>query len=335
MLVDVRFRLLNDFRYYIESMLYPVLVVAESPYTLTQTVSSQLKTRSELIAENEQLSTEIYLQSVNMMRLHVLEQENAAMRRLLNSPVHVSLRRMFAEVIDVDSDPYIQRIVINQGAKDGVYQDMPVGTDEGLVGQVGTVNYNSSRVLLLSDPSSSVPIINTRSEVRAIASGTGVPNELSVDNLPRSTDIREGDLLVTSGIGGIFPEGYPVAIVTSVGYSDDQPFAEVKARTLVDVDKIRHVLLFWYQPNVVTKVQLTKPKEQTDGKYKLRDAYIKQLIEAADVSLNPKAELEAAAKAAAEAAAEDAADTTTEAAATAPQAKVDGASLVGAEVAYG
>lgn len=272
-------KLLSEFRYFVETALYPVLIFADAPHSVSEVVSSQFKTRSELMEENERLSTENYMQRVDIMRLRTLEQENAAMRKLLNSPVNVSSRRMFAEVVSVDSDPYLQRVVVNRGASSGVYAGMPVITDEGLVGQVVSVAYSSARVLLFSDPSSAIPVINTRNQVRAIISGTGLHDELVIENVPRSTDIKEGDLLVTSGLGGVYPEGYPVAIVSSVGFSEDQPFAEVKAKPLVDTDKIRYVLLFWDQTNQGLDKQMPQPKERTDGKRILRQERIRKLIE--------------------------------------------------------
>lgn len=276
---DVRMKVFTDLRYYIETALYPVLIFADSPQSVSQAVSTQFKTRGELIDDNERLSTENYLQRVDIMRLQTLEQENAALRKLLNSPLQSTSRRMFAEVISVDSDPYLQRIVVNRGSSSGVYDGMPVITDEGLVGQVVSVSYASSRVLLFSDPSSAIPVINTRNQVRAILSGTGLHDELVIENVPRSTDIKEGDLLITSGLGGVFPEGYPVAIVSSVGFSDDQPFAEVKAKPLVDTDKIRYVLMFWYKLNNSGDSQDIKPKERTDSKRVLRQERIKRLID--------------------------------------------------------
>lgn len=277
---DVRLKALSEFRYYVETALYPILIFADAPNSLSQFMSTQFRDRNELIDENERLSTENYLQRVDIMRLRTLEQENAAMRKLLNSPLHETSRRMFAEVISVDSDPYLQRIVVNRGLSSGVYEGMPVITDQGLVGQVVSVAYASSRVLLFSDPSSSIPVLNTRNQVRAIVTGTGLHDELVIENMPRSSDIKEGDLLVTSGLGGVFPEGYPVAIVTAVGFSEEQPFAEVKAKPLVDTDKIRYVLMFWYEPNNVSgSSAVAMPKEQTDAKRFLRQEQIRQLID--------------------------------------------------------
>ena len=152
-------------------------------------------------------------------------------------------------------------------------------TDTGLVGQVISVNYAFSRVLLLTDNLSAVPVINTRNQVRAIAAGDNGNDELLINNVPRSTDFKVGDTLVTSGLGGVFPEGYPVATVTSVGFSESQPFAFIKAKPAVDSTTMRYVLLLWYHGNGDDEVGLGTPKEATDGKIVLRRDRIKKLIE--------------------------------------------------------
>ncbi len=275
---DLRLKILADVRYYVESALYPVMLFADSPHTLSSAVTTQFKSRAELLAENEQLAAEIFEQRADLLRLHSLEQENAAMRRLLNSPLHETSRRMFAEVVAVDSDPYMQRVVVNRGKSSNAYLSMPVITDEGLVGQVIEVDYSFSRVLLLSDPASSVPVVNTRNQIRALAEGNGTHDELNIANVARSADIQEGDLLVTSGVGGVYPQGYPVAVVTSVGMSENQSFAEIKARPLVDFAKMRYVLMYWYDTRGAGGDEI-KPKEPTDSKILLREARIKKLIE--------------------------------------------------------
>lgn len=275
---DLRLKALSEVRYYIESALYPVMVFADSPRSLSNAVSTQFKSRAQLIAENEQLASEIFEQRADLLRLHSLEQENAAMRKLLNSPLHETSRRMFAEVVAVDSDPYLQRVVVNRGASSNVYHSMPVITDEGLVGQVIQVDFSFSRVLLLSDPSSSVPVVNVRNQIRALAEGNGSHDELDIANVARSADIQEGDLLVTSGLGGVYPEGYPVAVVTSVGLAENQSFAEVKAKPLVDFAKMRYVLMYWYDTKGSRGDEI-QPKQPTDGKVILREERIKRLID--------------------------------------------------------
>ena len=280
MAVDMRSRVLNDFRYYIESSLYPLMVFADAPRSVSKFVSSQFKSRSELIEENEKLSVENFLQRADILRIQSLEAENEALRRLLNSPSADATKRLVAEVIDVDSNPYLRRVVINRGSKSGVYEGMPVISGNGLVGQVYSLNYGFSRVLLISDPNCSVPVLCSRTNIRAITTGTGVHDELTVNNVPRSADIKVGDLLVTSGLGGVYPSGYPVAEVTSVGFSDAQPFANIKAKPIVDTDTMRYVLLYWYQGIDSEDTQNTIiSKQRSDGKHILRQEKIKNLIE--------------------------------------------------------
>ena len=287
MAVDMKSRALNDFRYYIESSLYPLMIFADSPRSVSKFVSSQFKSRSELIEENEKLSSENFLQRADIMRIQSLEAENEALRRLLNSPSTAATKRLVAEVIDVDSNPYLRRVVINKGSKSGVYEGMPVISGNGLVGQVYSLNYGFSRVLLISDPNCSVPVVCSRTNIRAITTGTGVNDELSVNNVPRSADVKVGDLLVTSGLGGVYPSGYPVAEVTSVGFSDAQPFANIKARPIVETDTMRYVLLYWYQGiDSDESNNMIMAKQRTDSKHILRQEKIKNLIES--LSRNPE-----------------------------------------------
>lgn len=280
LVVDMRSKTLSNVRYYLETALYPIMAFADSPHKISKMVSNHLKSNSELMKENEELSAENYMQRADILRLKALEDENDAMRKMLNSPAHRSSKRLFAEVVDVAADLYQRRVVINRGSGSGVYVGMPVMSDTGLVGQVISVNYAFSRVLLLSDPASSIPVINTRNHVRAIAGGDSSSDELLINNVPRSSDFKVGDMLITSGLGGVFPEGYPVAEVTSVGFSESQPFAFIKAKPVVDTNRIRYVLLLWYQRSEYEQAddEMTA-KQRTDGKTVLRQQRIKKLIE--------------------------------------------------------
>lgn len=286
MALDVRSKILTDFRFYVESALYPVLVFADSPHAMSKLMSSQFKSHSELIKENEKLSTENFMQRADVLKLKDLENENQALRQLLNSPVRANTKRLFAEVINVDPDPYLHRVIVNRGSKESVYEGMPVITDKGLVGQVMNVNYSYSRVLLLTDPTCSIPVIDSRSFVRAISAGTSAHGEININNVPRSADVKVGDLLLTSGIGGVYPKGYPVAEVTSVGISDSQPFAAIRAKPLVDIDKMRYVLMFWSNDETFEDDDIeTKAKQLTDNKVILHQEKVKTLIETLSVKV--------------------------------------------------
>ena len=152
---------------------------------------------------------------------------------------------MVAELLSVDSDPFSHQVLINKGALDGVYNGQPVINDQGVVGQVLHVGSTTSRVLLITDSSHGIPVRVLRNDLRAIASGSGELDKLELRNLPRNTDVQVGDLLVTSGLGGRFPEGYPVATVTRSDYVEGKPFAQIEARPLVALDRLRYLLLLW------------------------------------------------------------------------------------------
>ena len=289
MLSDIKLKVMSDFRYYLETALYPVMVFVVFPRSITDAVTEQFKSREALISENEQLARELYTQRADLLRLKSLELENAHMRKLLNTPLQETSKRMVGIVLDVNIDPYLKRVVINRGTGSGVYVGMPVITEQGLVGQVISANYASSQVLLLIDSVSSVPVMNLRSQIRAIASGVGVHDLLSIDNVPRNADIKVGDVLVTSGLGGVYPAGYPVAVVTEVGGDKSATFASVKAAPLVDFDQIRYVLMLWVQDDFLNEnSQESLPvKSRTDSKNVLKRESIRKALEKLSL-INPK-----------------------------------------------
>ena len=288
MLSDIKLKVMSDFRNYLETALYPMLVFADSPHALTEAVSEQFKSREALIEENNRLLSELYAQKADLLRLHSLEIENAHMRKLLNTPLMETSKRMVGVVLDVNIDPYVKRVILNRGTGSGVYVGMPVITENGLVGQVISVNYASSLVLLLIDSVSSVPVMNSRTQIRAIASGIGVHDVLSIDNVPRNADIKVGDLLVTSGLGGIYPAGYPVATVTEVSGDKSAAFATVRAKPLVDFDRMRYVLMIWAQEDLEKKRDIGSlpQKRQTDSKNILKRQEIQHTIESLSSGTN-------------------------------------------------
>ena len=166
-----------------------------------------------------------------------------------------------AEVLTAETDVYRQQVVINQGERDGAYVGQPVIDEKGMIGQIISVGENTSRVLLLTDVTHSIPVQVLRNDVRVIASGTGHSDELTLDNVPRSVDIEKGDLLVTSGLGGRFVEGYPVAVVQSVSRDGSNYFATVKAKPLAELDRLRYLLLLWPSNLDMSKVKSMSPEE--------------------------------------------------------------------------
>jgi rod shape-determining protein MreC len=240
---DSHFNLFKDVSFYVESYLTPVFYIADAPNSLSRNVSDRFYSYQELLEENKFLKNQISEIRTELLRFDSLVDDNEQLRRLNNSPIRSSYKKIGAEILRVDTNPFSLTIMINRGKDDGVYEGEPVINEEGVIGQVISVAKSTSRVLLISDQDHAIPVVVMRNGVRAIASGTGVINELNVVNMPRNVDIKVGDILITSGLGGKFPKGYPVAKVTVFDRKEGMQFAEIKAQPLASLDRLRYMLL--------------------------------------------------------------------------------------------
>ncbi|MCL1146469.1 rod shape-determining protein MreC [Shewanella sp. 10N.261.52.F9] len=250
---------LEPVRNSLSSLLSPLQYVANIPGALLDLSAESLATRNMLAKQNKELLRHQLLMSERLQRFEHLRQENDRLRGLLGSPVHMDAKKVVAEVMEVASDPFRQYVVLNHGTRSGVFVGQPVVDAQGVVGQVVQVSELTSRVLLLSDTTHGIPVRITRNDVRLLAVGTGVLDELELKHVAKSTDVRVGDLLVSSGLGKRFPEGYPVARVMSVEKDDGKSYATVVAQPLAALDRIRYLLLLW--PDIESDdAELTPPE---------------------------------------------------------------------------
>ncbi len=232
-------------RGFLQSMVSPLQYLATAPKQMMNWASENIVTRRQLIADNEQYKVNELIFHEQALQLDIVQRENDRLRELLASPLRTEAKKMVAEILAVDSDPYTHQVVINRGANDGVFEGQAVIDDQGIVGQILHVGTISSRVLLITDVTHAVPVRISRNGVRLIASGVGVIDRLTHNYVPHSTDIRSGDLLVTSGLGSKFPEGYPVATVTSVIQDESRAFSQIQSEPVAKIDRLRYVLLLW------------------------------------------------------------------------------------------
>lgn len=198
---------------------------------------------AELKAENEALRTELLIHQRKLQQLASLAAENVRLRQLLNASQMLQDTVLIAELIGVSPNPLSHKVVINRGTRDGAFKGQPVLDAFGLMGQVTEVGESSSTVLLISDSTHAIPVQVNRNGVRAIAEGTGDLNSLSLRHVSANTDIRAGDLLVSSGLGERFPVGYPVAEVLQVVRDPGKAFLTVIAKPMARLDRSRHLLL--------------------------------------------------------------------------------------------
>ncbi|THF36001.1 rod shape-determining protein MreC [Pseudomonas atacamensis] len=243
MVVDARFDLLKPARKQASLVLMDAYLITDLPGRLWEGVASQFGSRTELVAENEKLKTENLLLQGRMQKLAALTEQNVRLRELLNSSALVNEKVEVAELIGMDPNPFTHRIIINKGERDGVVLGQPVLDARGLMGQVVELMPYTSRVLLLTDTTHSIPVQVNRNGLRAIASGTGNPERLELRHVADTADIKEGDLLVSSGLGQRFPAGYPVATVKEVIHDSGQPFAIVRAVPTAALNRSRYLLL--------------------------------------------------------------------------------------------
>lgn len=249
LLADWRFTQLSYARQAVSATLAPVRWVASVPGSVSDWASRSMVSRSALIEENAQLRAQLFVLERRSQQMISLEIENRRLRQLLNATEVLDDRFISAELIGVDPDPFTHHVILNRGTRDNVYVGQPVIDAHGLIGQVIEVDPFTSRVLLIGDANHAVPVQVNRNGVRTTVSGTGDLSELSLMFVPETADIQEGDLLVTSGLGGRFPMGYPVAEVTRVERQPGAQFSEVRARPLAELDRTRHVLLVDTQNN--------------------------------------------------------------------------------------
>nr|WP_264653183.1 rod shape-determining protein MreC [Pseudomonas sp. JUb96] len=243
MVVDARFTLLKPVRSQMGLVLMESYHITDLPQSLWQGIAGQFGSRTELIAENEKLKTEALLMQGRVQKLAALTEQNVRLRELLNSSALVNEKVEVAELIGVDPNPFTHRILINKGERDGVVLGQPVLDARGLMGQVVELMPYTARVLLLTDTTHSIPVQVNRNGLRAIASGTGNPERLELRHVADTADIKEGDLLVSSGLGQRFPAGYPVATVKEVIHDSGQPFAIVRAIPTAALNRSRYLLL--------------------------------------------------------------------------------------------
>ncbi|MCK6371123.1 MAG: rod shape-determining protein MreC [Gammaproteobacteria bacterium] len=243
MVLDQRNQHLVQIRNLLGAGLYPLQQLVNAPVALADWAGETLSTRSRLIEENRQFRNELLIQAGRLQRMAALEAENARMRALLDSTAKVGDQVLIAEIVAVDMDRMRHRVVLNRGGKDAVFVGQALIDAQGVVGQVTRDRGTSAEALLITDPDHAVPAEIVRNGLRTIAVGTGDLERLSLPFMARNSDVRSGDLLVSSGLGGAFPPGYPLGTVTEVRGDSGEPFLAVSARPAAALDRVREVLL--------------------------------------------------------------------------------------------
>ncbi len=245
MIMDKRVASTSHLRAALSLPLTPLQYLVSWPVQFIDTLHHQVSAHDVLLKENLDLKAEQLLLKAQLQRLLAIESENNQLKALMQTSTKVQGKVLIAQLLAVDSDPFVNQVVLDKGAREGVFVGQPVLDATGVMGQIIQVNALTSRVLLINDTHSGVAVQNTRNGVRAIAAGDSYSGKLRLVNIPQTVDIMAGDMLVTSGLSENYPEGYPVGRVISVVKDPTLPFATIMVEASAHLDRSRQVLLIW------------------------------------------------------------------------------------------
>lgn len=260
MTIDHRQHHMDDVRDAIAVIVYPIQYLVSLPGRAGEWLAESLATRRMLERENDTLRTQHLLLESKLLKLEALEAENKRLRALFDSSAQIDQRLLISELLSVDMAPFSRQIVLNKGSERGIHEGQPILDAYGVMGQVVTVTPFTSTAMLITDPNHALPVEVNRNGLRSVARGTSDPSRLELFHLPGNADIVVGDLLVSSGLDGRFPPGYPVAHVTRIERQPDSPFAIVSAEPTAHVEHSRVVLLVMSEPQGVETGNTVAPQ---------------------------------------------------------------------------
>jgi rod shape-determining protein MreC len=245
---DKRYDHLGEIRRLLSIVAYPVQVAVASPFAGWDWFRQNVSSRETLRADNAELEAQLRLANFRLQRYEALEAETQRLRALRANTAAVANRFLIGNIMDLDIDAFRERVLVDKGARDGVFVGQAVLDAGGVFGQVARVEQLTSEVILVSDASHAIPVQVNRNGLRTIAVGAGDMSRLKLPYLSTSADVVVGDLLVTSGLGGGFPAGYPVGTVAEVKRDPAQSLADVEVRPAAALDRARELLFVWTAP---------------------------------------------------------------------------------------
>jgi rod shape-determining protein MreC len=258
-IVDKRYDHLGKIRRLLSVVASPVQIAVASPFEGWHWFRDSISTRDALRADKTKLEAELRVAQFRLQRYEALEAETQRLRALRDNTAGVTDRFVIGDVMNVDLDAFRERVLVDKGAGDGVYVGQAVLDSGGVFGQVARVGQLTSEVILVSDAAHAIPVQINRNGLRTVAVGTGDTNRLKLPYLPTSADVVAGDLLVTSGLGGGFPAGYPVGTIAEVKRDPAQSLADVDVKPAAALDRSRELLFVWLKPQAAELPPPPKP----------------------------------------------------------------------------
>lgn len=240
----------------------PIQYLVNAPIKTVRWVVNSVSTEQQLLADNARLRAHELLLESKLQKLLALERENAQLRELLKSTSRIGGHVAVAQLIAVNLDPNLQQILVDKGRRDHLYIGQPVLDAYGVMGQVISIDPLTSKVMLVTDPKSAVPVRDHRNGIRSIAVGLGSSAKLALINVPDTSDIRVGDLFVSSGMGLRFPVGYPVGVVSELTHTPGKRFSTIVLEPSAHLNQTHQVLLSWPKEASLAKAVKNKKRRR-------------------------------------------------------------------------
>jgi rod shape-determining protein MreC len=260
MLIDFRFKALDPIRNYVNWVLRPLEYVMMAPRNAFEATSEYFTTRSTLDQENRVMKVRQAELSLLANQSELLMVENQNLRQLMALQKHVDFKTLPVEILFNPTNPISQRIVINRGNNDGLKLGNPIANDSGILGQIIRIYEHSAEVSLLEDRDFAVPVQVARNGLRAAVFGVGRGNPLELRYLPVASDLEVGDILLTSGIDGVYPPGFAVAVISKIERNADKNSSNVFCVPVAAVNRYRQALAFLYDPQFDAKAPTSDNK---------------------------------------------------------------------------
>ena len=240
---DARFHYMEPMRKVVAIVLYPLQRIVDMPGALTSRVGSFFVTQASLQRDNERLSRENFLNSGLLQTQQALVEENRHLRQLLDMQERVEQTSIGAEILYFGRDPFSRKVIVDKGSAQDLEEGAAVVDDTGLIGQVSRTFPWTAEVALITDREQVVPVQIVRNGLRAVVFGVGYDGALDLRFMPVNADIENGDVLVTSGIDGVYPAGLPVAVVSNIERNAAYPFAKITCTPTAGVNQHKQVLV--------------------------------------------------------------------------------------------
>ena len=246
LIIDNKLELSNKVRENASYLISPIYKIAEVPVEIYYNIRTHIESKNSLIKKNESLEKKIFIQSGIIQKIPSLKEENKRLKKLLNSSNSaMSSKILIAELIKVNLSPFSNKIVLDKGSENNIFVGQVVIDSLGILGQVSEVNNDFSVATLITDPGHALLAVNARTEKRIVISGTGDNRFLKAKFISLNEDVMEGDILITSGLDNIFPEGYMIGQISKINKNLQEDFLEVNVTPSSSLSSNREVMLLW------------------------------------------------------------------------------------------